>query len=140
MLHAQLEHEARCKGDWRTCLRAKVRRRGRCSGSITSRGPLQGTSACSVTAHRSDRTVQAPRQEVHRVATVADNVRQAVFQARIKDASIRDHLALHAGRLNSFDKMASEASTVARTRNENDNVPMDVSVLKGKGKGKDGKS
>ena len=61
--------------------------------------------------------------------SVTDNVRQAVFQAGIKDASIRDHLALHAGRLN-----------VARTRNENDTVPMDVSVLKGKGKGKDGKS
>ena len=41
---------------------------------------------------------------------------------------------------NSFDKMAAEVSTVARTRNENDIVPMDVSVLKGKGKGKDGKS
>ena len=68
-----------------------------------------------------------------------DNVRQAVFQAGIKDASVRDHLALHGGRLNSFDKMAAEVSTVARTRNENDIVPMDVSVLKGKGKGKEGK-
>ena len=73
--------------------------------------------------------------------SVTDNVRQAVFQAGIKDAAIRDHLALHAGRLNSFDKMATEVSTVARTRNENDVVPMDVSVLKGRGgKGKDGKS
>ena len=45
---------------------------------------------------------------------VTDNVRQAVFQAGIKDAAIRDHLALHAGRLNSFDKMAAEVSTVAR--------------------------
>ena len=64
-----------------------------------------------------------------------------MFQAGIKDASIRDHLALHAGRLNSFDKIATEVSTVARTRNENDIVPMDVSVLKGKGgKGTDGKS
>ena len=72
---------------------------------------------------------------------VTDNVRQAVFQAGIKDAAIRDHLALHAGRLNSFDKMATEVSTVAGTRNENDVVPMDVSVLKGTGgKGKDGKS
>ena len=72
--------------------------------------------------------------------SVTDNVRQAVFQAGIKNASTRDHLALHAGRLNSFDKMATEASTVARTRYENDIVPMDVSVLKGKGgKGKDGK-
>ena len=71
---------------------------------------------------------------------MTDNVRQAVFQAGIKDAAIRDHLALHAGRLNSFDKMSTEVSTVARTRNENDVVPMDVSVLKGKGgKGKDGK-
>ena len=32
--------------------------------------------------------------------SVTDNVRQAVFQAGIKDASMRDHLALHAGRLN----------------------------------------
>ena len=72
--------------------------------------------------------------------SVTDNVRQAVFQAGIKDASIRDHLALHAGRLNSFDKMATEVSTVVRTRNENDIVPMDISVLKSKGgKGKDGK-
>ena len=72
--------------------------------------------------------------------SVTDNVRQAVFQAGIKDASIRDHLALHAGRVNSFDKMATEVSTVARTRNENDSVPTEVSVLKGKGgKGKDGK-
>ena len=62
------------------------------------------------------------------------------FGAGIKDAAIRDHLALHAGRLNSFDKMAAEVSTVARTRSENDVVPMDVSVLKGKGgRGKDGK-
>ena len=65
--------------------------------------------------------------------SVTDNVRQAVFQAGIKDAAIRDHLALHAGRLNSFDKMATEVSTVARTRSENDVVPMDVSVLNGKG-------
>ena len=80
--------------------------------------------------------------------SVSDNVRQAVFQAGIKDASIRDHLALHAGRLNSFDKMATEVSTVARTRNENDISPMDVSVLQGgkgckgckDGKGKDGKT
>ena len=72
--------------------------------------------------------------------SVTDNVRQAVLQAGIKDAAIRDHLALHAGRLNSFDKMAAEVSTVARTRSENDVVPMDVSVIKGKGgKGKDGK-
>ena len=72
--------------------------------------------------------------------SVTDNVRQAVFQAGIKDAAIRDHLALHAGRLNSCDKMAAEVSTVARTRSENDVVPMDVSVIKGKGgKGKDGK-
>ena len=71
--------------------------------------------------------------------SVTDNVRQAVFQAGIKDAAIRDHLALHAGRLNSFDKMAAEVSTVARTRSENV-VPMDVSVIKGKGgKGKDSK-
>ena len=36
--------------------------------------------------------------------------------------------------------MASEVSTVARTRSENDVVPMDVSVIKGKeGKGKEGK-
>ena len=63
-----------------------------------------------------------------------------MFQAGITDASITDHLALLAGRLNSFDKMATEVSTVARTLNENDIVPMDVSVLKGKGgKGKDGK-
>ena len=62
--------------------------------------------------------------------SVTDNVRQA----GIKDASIRDHLALHAGGLNSFDKMATEVSTFARTRNENDIVPMDVSVLKGQGK------
>ena len=70
---------------------------------------------------------------------MTDNVRQAVFQAGIKDAAVRDHLALHAGRLNTFDKMAAEVSTVARTRTENDVVPMDVSVLKSKGgKGKDG--
>ena len=63
--------------------------------------------------------------------SVTDNVRQAVFQ---------DHLALDAGRVGSFDKMASGVSTVDRTRNENDIVPMDVSALKGKGgKGKDGK-
>ena len=40
--------------------------------------------------------------------SVTDNVRQAVFQAGITDSSIRDHLALHAGRLNSFDKMAQD--------------------------------
>ena len=34
--------------------------------------------------------------------SVTDNVRQAVFQAGIKDASIRDHLALDAGRLKLF--------------------------------------
>ena len=71
--------------------------------------------------------------------SVTDNMRQAVFQAGTKDAAIRDHLAFHAG-VNSFDKMAAEVSTVARTRSENDVVPMDVSVIKGKGgKGKDGK-
>ena len=47
--------------------------------------------------------------------SVTDNVRQAVFQAGIKDAAIRDHPALYAGRLNSFDKMAAEVSTVAGT-------------------------
>ena len=33
--------------------------------------------------------------------------RQAVFQAGIKEASIRNHLALHAGGLNPFDKLAT---------------------------------
>ena len=68
--------------------------------------------------------------------SVTDNV-----QAGIKEASIRDHLALHAGRLNSFDEMDTEVSTVARNRNDNDNAPMDVSGKDGKGKtkGKDGK-
>ena len=75
--------------------------------------------------------------------SVTDNVRQV---AGIKDASVRDHLAFHSGRLNSFDKMIIEVSTVARTRNENGIVPMDVSVLEGNGgkgkdcKGKDGET
>ena len=43
---------------------------------------------------------------------MTDNVRQAVFQAGIKE-----------GRPNSFDKMATEVSTVARTRKENDVRP-----------------
>ena len=73
------------------------------------------------------------KYEGHRGESVTDNVRQAVFQAGIKDASIRDHL-------DSFDEMAVEVSTVARTRNENDIVPMDVSVLKRKGNSNDGKS
>ena len=73
--------------------------------------------------------------------TVLDNVWKAVFQAGIEDASIRDHLTHHAGRINTFDKMGTEVSTVVRTRNDNDVVPMDVSVLKGKGvKGKDSTS
>ena len=72
--------------------------------------------------------------------SVTDNVRQAVFQAGIKDASIRDHLAIHADRLNSFDKMATAVSTIPRTHNENVFVPMDVSVRKDNGKGPDGKS
>ena len=92
----------------------------------------------SHSAHRSDHLVR--KCEEQSGESVTDNVRQAVFQAGVKDASIRDHLALHAGRLNSFDKMAVEVSTVARAMNENDIAPMDVSVLKGKGKGKDGKS
>ena len=70
---------------------------------------------------------------------MTDNVRQAVFQAGIKDAAIRNNLALHAGGLKTFDKMVAEVSTVARTRSENGVVPMDVTVIKGKGgKGKDG--
>ena len=48
--------------------------------------------------------------------SVTDNDRQAVFQAGTKDASIRDHLALHAGRLNSLDKLATEVSTAARAQ------------------------
>ena len=70
---------------------------------------------------------------------MTDNVR---LRSRLASRMLRsgDHLALHAGRLNSFDKMAAEVSTVARTRSENDVVPMDVSVIKCKGgKGKDGK-
>ena len=70
---------------------------------------------------------------------MTDNVRQAVFQAGTKDASIRDHLALDAGGLNSFDKMATEVSTVARTRKENDIVPTNVSVLKVKGEKRKGR-
>ena len=66
-------------------------------------------------------------------SSIGSNSAAAVFQAGIKDASIMDHLELHAGRLDSFDKMATEVSTVARSRNENDIVPMDVSVMKGKG-------
>ena len=46
---------------------------------------------------------------------MTDNVRQEVFQAGTKDASIRDHLALHTGRLNSFDKMATEVSAMGTT-------------------------
>ena len=77
--------------------------------------------------------------ELTQLIVVTNDVRQTVFPAGIKDAAIGDHLALHAGRLNSFDKMAAEVSTVAKTHNENV-VPLDVSVIKGKGgKGKDGK-
>ena len=69
--------------------------------------------------------------------SVTDNVRQAVFQAGIKDEGPSGSPC---GYTHSFHKMATEVSTVARTRSENDVVPMDVSVLKGKGgKGKDGK-
>ena len=38
------------------------------------------------------------KYEEQSIESVTDNVRQAVFLAGIKDASLRDHLALHAGR------------------------------------------
>ena len=53
--------------------------------------------------------------------SVTDNVRQAMFQAGNKDVSIRDHLPLHAGRRNSFDKMAAaprlSANSLSRLMN-----------------------
>ena len=81
------------------------------------------------------------RYEEQSGESVVYNVRQAVFQAGIKDAPIRTIWLSMWARLNSFHKMAMEVSTVARTRNENDIVSTDVSVLKGrggKGKGRQG--
>ena len=74
---------------------------------------------------------------------VTENVRQAAFQAGIQDSVVRDHLALHSGRLPSFDKMVEEVEAVARTRCHSVQ-PMDIGRLKaddhkGKGKGKKGK-
>ena len=43
------------------------------------------------------------------------------------------------GQTHSFDEIATEVSTVARTRNENDVVPMDVSVLKEYGRKRQGR-
>ena len=104
----------RRRRDCRTCQRERVQWRGRKSLNIRH---------------------FVRKYEEQSGESVTDKVQQAVFQAGIKDAAIRDHLAL-----NSFDEMAAEVSTVARTRSENDIVPMDVSVLKGKGgRGKDGK-
>ena len=142
--HAQYDHEwEKRSGGCRTCQRfistSRIQPRGTsaCLGRlscVTSGGPLSSSVGTNSSWHL------VSQYEEQSGESVTDNVRQAVFQAGIKDASIRDLLALHAGRLNSFDKMATEVSTVVRTRNENDIVPMDVSVLKSKGrKGKDGK-
>jgi len=43
---------------------------------------------------------------------VPENVRQAAFQAGVQDSTVRDHLALHAGRLDTFDKMVEEVEAI----------------------------
>ena len=73
--------------------------------------------------------------------SVTDNVRQLC--SRLASRTRRSGTIWLSMRVDSTPstRLATEVSTVARTRNENDIVPMDVSVLKGKGgKGKDGKS
>ena len=75
---------------------------------------------------------------------VPENVRQAAFQAGVQDHVVRDHLALHAGRLMTFDKMVEEVEAVARTRGHSVQ-PMDIGRLQadgakgGKGRKSDGK-
>ena len=72
---------------------------------------------------------------------VPENVRQAAFQAGVQESVVRDHLALHAGRLVTFDKMVEEVEAVARTRGHS-TQPMDIGTLqaewRGNGKGKKG--
>ena len=68
---------------------------------------------------------------------------QAAFQAGVQDSVVRDHLALHTGRLVTFDKMVEEVEAVAHTRRHS-TQPMDIGTLqetgwKGKGKKGDGK-
>ena len=97
----------------------------------------------------SDRTGQLVKEEEKRVLKSPDRTGQLVEgrlhkvqeDGHLKNRDDADKFILAMdGRLTSFDKMASEVTTVARTRSENDVVPMDVSVIKGKGgKGKDGK-
>ena len=68
---------------------------------------------------------------------MSDNVLQATFQAGIRDESMRDHLALQTGRLDTFEQMVVDVQAIARTRLGGSYlVPMDLSALKGEGKAK----
>ena len=51
--------------------------------------------------------------------------------------SLRDHLVIHAARLESFEKIKQEVTEIARTRAAlGGPAPMGLDVLKGKGNGK----
>ena len=47
---------------------------------------------------------------------VSDNVLRATLQAGIQDENMRDHLALHTGRLDTFEKMVVGVHAIASTR------------------------
>ena len=65
---------------------------------------------------------------------------QETLQACILDENTWGHLALHTGRLDTFEKVFVEVQAIARTRlGRSLLVPMDCSALKGKGKLKDAK-
>ena len=98
------------RGDCRTSQRERVQRRGRFSLSITSRKQPRGMSEClgrfscmtsgsshnsSIGSNSSGTLVR--KYEEQSGESVTDNVRQAVFQAGIKDAAIRDHTGSSCG-------------------------------------------
>ena len=111
------------------CPTVKALRPGDGLWSTTSRNTQVGGSVCVVRYSSYD--FGDPRQVIDRIELfrlmvskyrdqsgegVSDNVLQATLQAGIQDENMRDHLDLHTGRSDTFEKMVVGVHAIARTR------------------------
>ena len=71
---------------------------------------------------------------------IGESIRMAVMSSHLVDARLRQHLALQAGRLATYEAMRKEAVDYLRAQasfvDDGGVKPMDLTPLLGKGKGK----
>lgn len=69
---------------------------------------------------------------------IPDFIKAGIVMNGVEERTLRDHLVMHASRLDTFEKIRAEITEIARTRAAlGGPTPMELDALKGKGKDKD---